>query len=192
MTRNSPFDVHAMTIKSSRLERELSSFVQVGSAFIAGDRGYSPFSGKYKAVWDTGATSTCISVALANNLKLEQVGVCTSNGITGSAECRTFLISLYLPNGVVIPELEVSDCEGDIGCDVLIGMDVIGMGDFAVSNLGHTTFTYRVPSVQEIDFVTQMPNQFQAVRKEAPERNARCPCGSGKKYKNCCGSPAKG
>ena len=24
-----------------------------------------------------------------------------------------------------------------------------------------------------------------------PHRNARCPCGSGKKFKNCCGAPAK-
>ncbi|MBB1471709.1 UPF0149 family protein [Luteimonas sp. MC1782] len=31
------------------------------------------------------------------------------------------------------------------------------------------------------------------IRREAtPERNAPCPCGSGKKYKKCCGSPATG
>jgi hypothetical protein len=25
--------------------------------------------------------------------------------------------------------------------------------------------------------------------KEAPQRNSPCPCGSGKKYKKCCGQP---
>ena len=33
-------------------------------------------------------------------------------------------------------------------------------------------------------------DQGQAVRKEAKiGRNSPCPCGSGKKYKNCCGAP---
>jgi hypothetical protein len=39
------------------------------------------------------------------------------------------------------------------GCDILIGMDIIGMGDFAVSNYnGRIVFSFRVPSMAEIDF----------------------------------------
>ena len=30
----------------------------------------------------------------------------------------------------------------------------------------------------------------QARRQDAPDRNAPCPCGSGKKHKKCCGKPA--
>ena len=68
-------------------------------------------------------------------------------------------------------------------------MDIIGMGDFAVTHSdGKTTFSYRWPSSEKIDFVEQ--GKAKPIIKTAPAigRNARCPCGSGKKYKNCHGS----
>ncbi len=181
--------LHSMTHRCAGIERELVSQVQIGFSFTPNDSIVTPFPGTYTAVWDTGATSSVITQHLADALQLEQAGTCLSGGAYGdTVECRTFLISLFLPNTVVIPELEVSDCDGDIGGDMLIGMDVITMGDFAVSNFGgHTTFTFRMPSVQEIDFVTQKPNQYQASNPGIPSRNAPCPCGSGKNYKSCCG-----
>jgi len=40
------------------------------------------------------------------------------------------------------------------GCDVIIGMDIINRGDFAVSNKnGATAFSFRIPSVEDFDFV---------------------------------------
>jgi hypothetical protein len=40
------------------------------------------------------------------------------------------------------------------GCDMLIGMDVINLGDFAVTNYnGRTMFSFRMPSADRIDFV---------------------------------------
>ncbi len=37
--------------------------------------------------------------------------------------------------------------------DVLIGMDVIGLGDFSITNKdGKTTFSFREPSMEEIDY----------------------------------------
>ncbi len=76
------------------------------------------------------------------------------------------------------------------GADVLIGMDIIGAGDFAVTNLnGKTTFSYRYPSMERIDFVKASA----AITTVATgvERNQPCPCGSGKKFKKCCGDPSK-
>lgn len=35
------------------------------------------------------------------------------------------------------------------------------------------------------------PPQRPAKREDKPDRNALCPCGSGKKFKKCCGDPAK-
>ena len=35
------------------------------------------------------------------------------------------------------------------------------------------------------------PAQRPARREDKPDRNALCPCGSGKKFKKCCGDPAK-
>jgi len=72
--------------------------------------------------------------------------------------------------------------------DALIGMDIITVGDFAVSNFnGKTTHSYRTPSAGEIDFV----NDIRMTKaNEIPKvgRNDPCPCGSGKKYKKCHGS----
>jgi hypothetical protein len=39
------------------------------------------------------------------------------------------------------------------GSEMLVGMDVIGQGDFAVSNYeGRTCFSFRFPSAERIDF----------------------------------------
>ena len=146
-------------------------------------------SGELKAVWDTGAYGTSITPALADELGLVQSSETTIIGVTGSCLSRVFLISLFLPNGVIIPELEVSECPGDIGCDVLIGMDVITLGDFAVSHKGgKTVFSYRVPSLERIDFTN--PNSYggSALKQPKIPRNSPCPCGSGKKYKHCHGA----
>ena len=66
-----------------------------------------------------------------------------------------YYIDLYLPNHVLIRELPVMEGQPS-GCDILIGMDVILKGDFAVSTFDNkTTFTFRVPSMKKIDFVQQ-------------------------------------
>lgn len=151
-----------------------------------------PFLKVFKAIWDTGAQGTAIHSRIAKLFHLEIYGSTNVHGVTGCRTCNTYLISLHLPNGIIIPELEVDDCDEDIGCDVLIGMDVITLGDFAISNLfGNTTFTFRIPSVECINFTNQLPRS--AVRGRFVNahgkvgRNAKCPCGSGKKYKKCCG-----
>ena len=44
-----------------------------------------------------------------------------------------------------------------MGCDVLIGMDLIGQGDFAITNFeGNTTLSFGMPSCIEIDFVKEI------------------------------------
>ena len=42
---------------------------------------------------------------------------------------------------------------GSQGLDLLVGMDVIQLGDFAVSNLNNeTSFTFRIPSEEKADY----------------------------------------
>ena len=47
--------------------------------------------------------------------------------------------------------------------------------------------TYRTPSVQHFDFVKCNEQGNPYVKQKLPGRNDPCLCGSGKKYKNCCG-----
>jgi len=74
-------------------------------------------------------------------------------GVHGTQMVETYLVSLWLPNQVTVTEVRVT--KGILSdADVLIGMDIINRGDFAVSNFdGVTKFSFRVPSRAHIDFV---------------------------------------
>jgi len=77
---------------------------------------------------------------------------------SGTKVVNTYLLNIILPNDIVIKDVEVCDSDiGNQGLDVLIGMDIILLGDFAVSNFNDkTTFTFRVPSKQTTDYVKQI------------------------------------
>lgn len=114
-------------------------------------------SSEFIALWDTGASVTCISSDVVTRLGLVATGKKTIKTPSGSSTVNTYLISVTLPDNMNIPDVEVCDSKiGDQGFDVLIGMDIITKGDFAVSNFnGTTVFTFRIPSVSLTDYVTQ-------------------------------------
>ena len=67
-------------------------------------------------------------------------------------------------------------------------MDVITNGNFSVTNFGgKTVVTFRMPSIKVVDYV-QEANDTKAKIFAKVQRNDRCPCGSGKKFKDCHGS----
>ena len=107
------------------------------------------------AVWDTGATGTVITRAVADALGLKSIGVTEVFHAQGKGITNEYLVNVALPSGVVIPGVRVT--EGVLaGCEVLVGMDIIGMGDFAVTNSNSasgTTLSFCIPSAEEIDFV---------------------------------------
>lgn len=107
------------------------------------------------AVWDTGANGTVITKQVADELGLKPIGITEVYHAQGKGLTNEYLVNVALLNGVVIPGVRVT--EGVLaGCDVLIGMDIIAMGDFAVTNAnshGGTTLSFCIPSVAEIDFV---------------------------------------
>lgn len=108
---------------------------------------------QYNALWDTGATKSCITQQVVDDLQLLPTGYTTiihADGIT--PDVPTYSVSIQLPNGVEIDYLTVS-CAKLTGFQVLIGMDIISKGDFAITNFnGKTTFSFRIPSIEKIDF----------------------------------------
>jgi len=107
---------------------------------------------EFVAVWDTGATSSVITVGVANRLNLYSEGSIVINGVTGSRFVDTYLVTFILPNGFS-KDIFVASCMEAIGCDVLIGMDIISIMDFAITSGSHgTTFSFRTPHGSEIDF----------------------------------------
>ena len=72
-----------------------------------------------------------------------------------SQNVRTFLIDVLLPNTVWCRSVRVA-LSNLSSSEILIGMDIIGQGDFAVTNVGgQTKFTFQIPSVADIDFVQE-------------------------------------
>ena len=118
-----------------------------------------------RALWDTGATMSAISHSVAEDLKLVPIGKQIVATPTGSKEVDTFCVDTMLPNnvnfeGIIVIDSEIgSQTAGGEPIGMLVGMDIIGRGDFAVTNHnGRTIFTYRCPSVGSItyDFVNQL------------------------------------
>ena len=110
-----------------------------------------PESHKYEAIWDTGATNSVVSKRVIRECGLRPIGRTKVRGVDGESTSSIYMVNIMLTNGVGFPFLKVT--EGDFGGDVLIGMDLIGHGDFAVSNYnGKTTMTFRTPSAKKIDF----------------------------------------
>jgi len=110
------------------------------------------------ALWDTGATITCVSEETAQKLSMISTGKINIKTPSGTKQKNTYLVDIILPNNVSVKDLTVCDSEiGSQGIDLLIGMDIILLGDFAVSNYqGQTTFTFRLPSKQTTDYVKQV------------------------------------
>ena len=191
--------VPAFTTYSSVRRNVLTNEVEISSAYDPSTGNASPIFKKCVAIWDTGATTTAITKQLSQECGLKATGMAQVRGVHSTARVNVYLINLRLPNNspeVEIVNLHVNEADKladeDDGAQVLIGMDVIGAGDFAVSNYqDRTTFTFRLPSQEQIDFLPPdarppvLASRGEHVEKVG--RNDPCPCGSGKKYKKCHG-----
>lgn len=106
------------------------------------------------AQWDTGAMETNISPRVVDALGLIPFDKQDYSTPGGDICASAYRVCIELSEGMYANDLVVHDAAtGYADVDVLIGMDIIGCGDFAVSNYGgKTTFTFRAPSCQKIDF----------------------------------------
>jgi hypothetical protein len=169
------------------ISRILISDVYVSEIYYTTNRPQNLIIKKYTAIWDTGATNTVITKKVMMECKLWSIGMTKVIHAGGEATTNSYLVNLYLPNNLEVRGVRVS--EGILGekVDVLIGMDIISKGDFAVTNYnGRTVFTFRYPSVECIDFVKTPYKEKPIKVTNKIGRNDPCPCGSGKKYKHCC------
>ena len=147
----------AFTTRYNGISNVLKSDVLVHAAFDPKKHPTPPEGKNYTAIWDTGATGTVITQKVVTDLELKPVGMNKVHTAGGVFDRSVFLINVMLPNGVGFAGIPVT--EGDItdDTDMLIGMDIIGSGDFSVSNFnGKTIFTYRHPSEKDTDFVAEI------------------------------------
>jgi hypothetical protein len=110
--------------------------------------------GNYQAIWDTGATNSVITTDVVRQLNLKPTGITEVLTAGGVSQQNVYLINLYLPNRFAVPFIRVTECPMLTGnFNILIGMDIISLGDFIVNNFqNHTQFSFRMPSLHEIDY----------------------------------------
>lgn len=190
-TPPSPPQFGAFTIKANggRLGRIISD-IGVSLPFDSNlTPDASPQIYETKALWDTGATHSVVSRATAQSLGLKPVSMSRMSHAGGYSDVNVYLVNLYLPNQVTIQTVTVMEMADADGFGVLIGMDIITLGDLSLTNVGGiTTFSFRFPSIEAIDYVEEANRIRNMGRPESVVgRNDPCPCGSGRKYKNCHG-----
>ena len=160
-----------------------------------------------KALLSTADTRTRISQLVVDALGLE-----VSTGSDGTQQ--TVLLDMYLAKQVRIasfPALVQDSLPHQRDC--IIGMDILTQGDISMSGAGgRTVFSFRIPAQGGLDYVEiinaetpqqrgvvtnaqstpaanpAMPEPARNIGRAVPSsRDQPCPCGSGKKHKNCCG-----
>jgi hypothetical protein len=141
---------HAFSIQLSQIAARLPSKV-----IIAGDTG-APFNAR--AIWDTGAMRSVITPEVVKSLNQPYVDFITVTGVNNVSRAPVVVVSVILPNSIRITGLKAVVCDMRQGIDMLIGMDIISMGDLAISNGGDKTFfSFAIPPFPgRIDFVDKV------------------------------------
>ena len=113
---------------------------------------YYPKVEYYRAQWDTGAINTVITPRIVDELGLVSVDCIDNYTAGGVVKSFIYRVNVILPNNVRISSIKAACCDL-MDIDMLLGMDVIMMGDMALSGAGgNTTFSFRIPAVEATDF----------------------------------------
>lgn len=179
--------VNALTNRYGRIANVLLSEVEIEN----------PINGekiKTNAIWDTGATNCCITQNVATAIKCPEITKAIVNGVHGEQEVPVYFVKITLNNKSISLNVKVTQCSElskDGGIGMLIGMDIITLGDFSVSNHnGETFMTFRKPSIETTDYVEEinLANKYQKIYLVKKRKGIeKCPCGSNKLFKNCHG-----
>lgn len=150
---------HALTVTSKQggLLRVISSPIKVCTPITDKQKGPDKVTDEVTGIWDTGASGSVITQEVVDKLSIKPIGQTFVN--TASEEKKlspVYLVDFILSNGVIMQGARVT--LGKItSAQVLIGMDVINLGDFSITNYGQKTImTFGVPSSREIDYVQEM------------------------------------
>lgn len=101
------------------------------------------------ALWDTGAAYSYISFNIINKLSLEKVDKKELDTISFSEQIDGYKVDIGLKDLGKIPNrilygIDITDTTKEY--DAIIGMDIITMGDFIVSNHNlKTSFLFGIP-----------------------------------------------
>jgi len=148
---------NALTIKAIGMARMIQSNVGVSLPATSPEEATQKQIkiNQYQGIWDTGATNSVITKKVIDELELKPTGAKEVYHAQGKTIANSYLVNIILPNQVTIFAINVT--EGVLNeIDVLIGMDIITLGDFSITNKNRkTVMSFRVPSCKEIDYVPE-------------------------------------
>jgi predicted aspartyl protease len=144
-------DYYAFSIHYSRPARSLAAEVRVCKEYSGNPKESIPI----RAIWDTGATSTVISPDVAGKINLVSFDKLGVYGVNSYTEVDVSIVSIILPNGIILRNKRITICRLPPAIDMLIGMDIISMGDFFLCNADNKTlFSFAIPPFPDkIDLV---------------------------------------
>lgn len=173
----------AYTYKCGHIAHSIITPCRIGRPFSTENA-----SAEVNALWDTGATCTCISEDLANAIGLLPDDE-TELTVGDNRKVKSRVYSVQLNMGdFVVPYIRVNSLPPNRTHDVIIGMDIISMGDLTISNYsGQTTLSFRFPSICEKDYRHELDRYQKIHAAWIKTGNNKCPCGSHKLWENCHG-----
>lgn len=164
---------HSFTAKHTGRVRVLKTPAKICQSVTPGVAA-RPSPVEFTAIWDTGATNCVVTAEVVKACGLLATGMARTQGVSGVHLSKTYLVDLHLLNGVAVQGVRVTEglLGGGANGDILIGMDIIGLGDFAVTNKdGITCFSFRVPSLVVTDYVEEH-HRAQAAAPSYPRQRA--------------------
>jgi predicted aspartyl protease len=143
--------MHGLTVKATGISRIIVMDIAISLPSAVAKAGI-------KGIWDTGATSTVITQNVVNALGLVPTGKTLVNTASANnVQTNTYLVDVHLPNGLTVKDVIVTLGIIMPGIDCLIGMDIITLGDFTITNhAGQTCMSFRVPSQNQVDYVVEI------------------------------------
>jgi len=148
-------DFTAFTLKSDRQLRVLKTKVRIRLAqSIAKPYGLDMNDLEVVAIWDTGATHTAVSTKIAEKLNLKPITKAEVTAAGTSYISNVYKVDILLPNKVAVNDVRVTEAKNIEDSEILVGMDIITIGDFAVTNAEQETFfSFRYPPADKhIDY----------------------------------------
>jgi predicted aspartyl protease len=106
------------------------------------------------ALWDTGASLSAISLDIASQLNLKPTSRIRVAGVHSIDVVEAGLVTVELPDNVVRKDVRVAICNLNASFGMILGMNIIMLGDLAISNNDEQTlFSFAIPPFKsKIDF----------------------------------------
>jgi hypothetical protein len=141
---------HVFTLKcDSQLDRIITPLQVNRSESLCKLYGLARKTAEINTLWDTGATGSCISRRVAEQLELDVIGHQQIGGVGGKEESDIFIVDIKLPNEITVGNIIVSEFKGHERFDAILGMDIITLGDITLTNYNKKTyFTFAYPPAQ--------------------------------------------